>query len=291
MQRSSIGFVVSATLLLGLGLVPTACAGALPDFMEHWEVGWNIDEDEAPSFFLDPILPLARQSTGARALFVEPRVNFSNREALVNLGGGYRQVVLDRSWLLGANMFYDYDSMNSHYRLGWGLEALSAYAEWRANAYLGLSSKRLVEERGGVSIFEKAVDGYDVEIGTPIPYYSRVKLFGGFNWYNYEKFKNRYGWTLRTEYKPLPFLVVDGLVSDDTKSNVDWGLTVAVKIPLGANAATLARSPLALDPQMFPESDVTNRLWSLVERHHDVVVERYSETAPGRINVEVRRGT
>lgn len=283
--------------LMGWALV--ACVGGagplsaatLPDFMEKWEVGWNIDEDEAPSYFIDPILPLYRHPTGDRAVFVEPRIRFANHEYLLNLGGGYRQFVADRTWLLGGNMFYDRDTTNSHYRIGWGLEALSAYAELRANSYLGISQRRLVEERDGISIFEKALNGFDLEAGAPIPYYSRIKMFGGFYWYNaYEQFKNRYGWTLRTEYKPLPFLVVDGLVSDDTKSNVDWGMTVAIKIPLGGNAVEKTRSPLALDPQMFPDRDVTDQLWNLVERHHEIVVERYNTTSSG-VNVEIRRGT
>ncbi|MBI3324886.1 MAG: inverse autotransporter beta domain-containing protein [Candidatus Omnitrophica bacterium] len=281
------GWVLIACLAWAVPL----SAATLPDYMEKWEVGWTIHEDQAPSYFIDPILPLYRHPTDDRVVFVEPRLRFANREYLVNLGGGYRQFVMNRSWLLGGNMFYDYDTTNSHYRIGWGLEALSAYAELRANSYLGISQRRLVEERGGISIFEKALNGFDLEAGVPVPFYSRVKVFGGFNWYNaYRQFKNRYGWTLRTEYKPLPFLVIDGLVSDDTKTNVDWGMTVAVKIPLGSNAIEKTRSPLALDPQMFPESDVTDKLWSLVERHHEIVVQKYSTTSGG-VNVEIRRGT
>jgi hypothetical protein len=83
-------------------------------------------------------------------------------------------------------------------------------------------------------------------------------------------------------------LVIDGLLSNDTKSNVDWGMTVALRIPLGPNAPERSRSPLALDETAFPDSDVTNRLWSLVERHHEIVVERAST---GGLNVQVGRGT
>ena len=272
-------------------LLPSAPvrAKSLPDFMEHWEFGMDVNEDQGPKYFSDIILPVYRPATNQRVVFVEPRVTYRDREWLTNMGGGYRELVLNRSWLLGGNMFYDYESQYSHYRLGWGLEALSAYAEFRWNSYLGLSSERLVQENAGGNTYEKAVDGHDVEVGMPVPYYSRLKCFGGYNWYNYEHFKNRYGWTLRSEYTPWPFLVIDGLLSDSTKTNVDWGMKVALRIPFGGNAKEPLRAPLRLDPTAFPPSDVSGHLFKLVERHHDIVVERRLDK--GSVSVEVRRGT
>lgn len=267
--------------------VPPLYAGSTPDWMEHWEFGINVEEDDGADYFLDPIVPVYRHPTDERVVFLEPRWQFADGTHLFNLGGGMREVVLDGQWLVGANMFYDYESNRSHYRLGWGLEALSAFAELRSNVYLGLSQKRLVEEDAGGNTFEKAVDGYDLEVGMPVPYYSRLKFFGGFQWYNFEKFKNLYGWRLRTEYTPVPFIVIDGLLSNDTKSNVDWGLVVAFRIPLGGNVKTPLRSPRVLDETMFPESDAREQLFRLVERHHEIIVERYREV--GSVNVEVSR--
>lgn len=283
--------MLSAVLVVGAGGTLRASADSLPDFVEQWEFAWNIDEDQGPNFLLDPIVPLYRDPSDERAVFVEPRLSLAEGEWLVNLGGGVRQLVLNRSWLLGANMFYDYETQYSHYRLGWGVEALSPYAEFRANYYLGLSQERLVEEVIGVSErFQKAVNGYDFEVGGPVPYYSRLKLFGGFNWWNFEKFDNRYGWTLRAEYKPVPFVVIDGTVEDHTKSNVDWGLKIALRIPFGGNAdPEKMRSPMALDATTFPEGDAGELLWSLVERHHEIVVEQRLKT--GSVTVEVARGT
>lgn len=257
--------------------------------MEHWEFGMNVEEDDGPDYFADLILPLSRAPDDERVLFVEPRLRYADGEYLFNQGVGVRQLVLNRAWLLGANMFYDYESQYSHYRLGWGLEALSSYAEARSNFYLAMSQQRLVQQEGSTPIIEEAVDGFDVELGAPIPYYSPLKVFGGFNWYNFEKFNNRYGWTLRTEYTPFPFVVIDWLLSNDTKGNVDWGATIAWRIPLGGNDPRTARSPLHLDERAFPESDASRHLFRLVERRHDIVVERRREV--GGVSVEVARGT
>ena len=257
--------------------------------MERWEFGIDVNEDQGPRYFMDPIVPLYRHPKDDRdVVFLEPRLTYRDHEWLLNLGGGYRRLVLNRAWLLGGNMFYDYESEHSHSRIGWGVEALSAYAEARSNVYFATSGERTVEENSGGITYERAVDGFDMEFGAPVPYYSRLKLFGGFNWYDQPHFKNRYGWTLRAEYTPVPFIVIDGTVSDNTKTNTDWGMKVVLRIPLGGNLEHL-RAPTQWDPTMFPESDASVHLWDLVERYHEIVVERRRQI--GTISVQISRGT
>jgi hypothetical protein len=257
--------------------------------MERWEFGIDVNEDQGPRYLLDPIIPLYRQPIDTTdVVFLEPRMTYRDHEWLINFGGGYRRLVSDRAWLLGGNLFYDYESENAHSRVGLGAEALSSFAELRSNVYIPTSGEREDSVAGAVT-YERAVSGFDVELGAPVPYYSRLKVFGGFNWYDQPHFKNRYGWTLRTEYKPVPFLVIDGTVSDDTKSNVDWGMKVVVRIPLGGNRDDV-RSPLQLDPTMFPESDASVHFFDLVERHHEIVLERSQKTATG-LTVEAGRGS
>lgn len=290
MARTWLMMLVASAVWMGIGGSSSVYADELPDFMEHWEFGWDIDEDAGPRYFADTIFPLWRHTDETKFLFLEPRMLYGDSEWLMNLGGGYRQVVDGGSWLLGGNMFYDYDSSHSHYRLGWGVEAISSFAEARANYYLGLSDERLIDETSVTRSYEKAIDGYDLELGMPVPYYSRMKMYGGFFWYDVEKDDdNRYGWQLRTEYKPLPFVVVDGRVSNDTKSNVDWGMTLAFKVPFGPNNPSNAKSAFQLDTMMFPESDVTGDIWRLVERRHEIMLEKYQEV--GGVTVEILRGT
>lgn len=262
---------------------------AVPDYVEKWEFGIDVNEDRGPRFFIDPIIPLYRSADDAQVVFTEPRLTYRDHEWLLNLGAGYRRLVRDRAWMLGGNMFYDYESQYSHSRVGWGLEALSSHVELRSNVYVPTSGERTVEENAGGTTRERAVPGFDMELGAPVPYYSRLKVFGGFNWYGLPDFKNRYGWTLRTEYQPVPFIVIDGTVSDNTKTNVDWGMKVAFRIPLGGNVEPL-RSPFQRDPQLFPDSDASTHLWDLVERHHEIVIQR-SHTSPAGLTVEAGRGS
>ncbi len=287
MAVMALAFLACTPLLAADSSPPTATS--LPDYMEHWEFGMDVNEDQGPRYLLDPIIPLARHSKDAEDVaFLEPRMTYRDRAWLLNLGGGYRRLVLNRAWLLGGNLFYDYESEHAHSRVGLGAEALSSFAELRSNVYIATSSERTVEENSGGITRERAVNGFDMEVGAPVPYYSRLKLFGGFNWYDQPHFKNRSGWTLRAEYKPVPFIVIDGTVSDNTKTNVDWGLKVALRIPFGGNVEHL-RAPTQPDPTMFPESDASVHFWDLVERHHEIVVERRRDT--GTISVQISRGT
>lgn len=254
--------------------------------MENWEFGINLGDEKTPLYYADLFFPLLRPDADDRILFLEPRANLVQGAGLFNAGLGYRQLVRDRTWMLGGNLFYDYHT-DSHYRIGTGLEALSSVMEFRANGYFGLSRARESDPGASQVIVERPVDGYDVEVGAPIPYYSRLKLFGGYEWYDFKKFKNREGWSARAEYKPTSFIVLDLILSDNTKRNTGWTVNLAFKPPWGENGKRPKVSPLKRDPIMFPEADVGDRLLSLVERHHEIVVEKYSSGSA--LNIEVGR--
>ncbi|MBI3322156.1 MAG: inverse autotransporter beta domain-containing protein [Candidatus Omnitrophica bacterium] len=260
-------------------------------YVKNWEFGISIDEDESPRYFADVIFPTYRPDAEDRTVFLEPRITHLNSETLLNFGLGYRQFLWDRSWMLGGNVFYDWESTHAHQRVGFGAEAIHSYAELRGNTYWGLSLNKTAEPGLATQIVEKPVDGWDVELGFPVPYYSRLKLFGGYERYDFKKFENRTGWTTRAEFKPYPFLVLDATLSDNTKRSPNWGMKVAVRPFFREDAPKeRLRSPLKLDAVMFPDADVSDHLYDLVERHHEIVVESYRENL-GSVTVEIARGT
>lgn len=262
----------------------------LPDYMRNWEFGVHAEDDTGFRYFADLMFPLHRFAAQHGVLFFEPRVSHVDRATLFNNGIGYRRLVRNDTWLLGVNTFYDYEALREHARVGFGGEALSAYAEARANGYLGISHTRTIQSDGATTNVERAVSGYDVEVGAPIPHYSRLKLFGGYEWYDFKKFKDREGWTVRAEYRPVSTMVLDLTYSDNTKRDPGFGVNIAFRPPIWDVARTPAVSPLRLDKALFPDSDVSDRVFSLVERHHEIVVESYSQ-AVGKLNIEIKRGT
>lgn len=261
----------------------------MAEYMKNWEFSVNVDEDQAPRYSADLIFPVYRPDAEDRTVFIEPRVNHLDAETLLNFGLGYRQFLWDRTWMLGGNMFYDWETRVSHHRIGFGAEAINAHAELRANSYFGTSNSKITLPGTVTNDIEKPVDGFDVELGFPVPYYSRLKVFGGYERYDFRKFEDRTGWTARAEYKPYPFIVLDVTLSDNTKRSPTWGTTLALRPPFWENAPEKARSPLKLDKVMFPDDDVSGRLYDLVERHHEIVVESYVENRGG-VTVEIARG-
>lgn len=260
----------------------------LPEFMKHWEYGIDIEDGRGPVYFADLILPIYRPDAEDRTFFFEPRVSHRNSETLMNFGLGYRQLVFDRSWLLGGNLFLDHETQVHHTRVGVGTEAVSAYAEFRANGYFGVSRARVTDRGPGQNTVEKAVDGYDLELGFPVPRYSRLKFFGKYEWYDFKQFDDRDGWQVRAEYRPIPFLVLDVRLRDTNKQDTAWGFRMALRPPFWENHPKHARSPFSLDQAIFPDSDVSGRLYIPVERRHEIVVERYGENN-GSVTVEITR--
>lgn len=261
-----------------------------PEYTKHWEFGLNFDEDQRLRYFADLILPLYRTDAEDRTLFFEPVVHHAEAETLLNFGLGYRGLAFDRRWLLGGNLFFDSETQHSHKRIGWGLEALSSYAEFRANHYLGVTQQRVVQESDSAQNLQQAADGFDLELGAPVPYYSsRLRIFGGYERYNFRKFKDREGWWARLEVRPIPVLVLDLTLRDHNKRSTGWGMTVAFRPPFWDNAPEKAKNPLKPDSILFPDGDVGDRLYVPVERHHEIVVESFSQSN-GQISVEIARG-
>ena len=91
-MRLSRLLIVMAIPWLLCAFPPAASSSELPDFMEHWEFGWNIDEDAGPSYFSDILFPLRRDPDGESLIFLEPRFTFADSEWLTNIGWGYRKL-------------------------------------------------------------------------------------------------------------------------------------------------------------------------------------------------------
>ncbi|MCX5696071.1 MAG: hypothetical protein NTW18_05415 [Candidatus Omnitrophica bacterium] len=51
----------------------------------------------------------------------------------------------------------------------------------------------------------------------PLPYIPSVKVYGGGDWYNFEHFKNKYGWKFRAEFTPMKYSRLNFEMFNDTK--------------------------------------------------------------------------
>ncbi len=99
-------------------------------------VGFQTRESETEGIG-DLLIPVW-SSGGKGLLFVNPRTAMTDHDGKeVNIGMGFRHLLLNEKLILGANLYYDYrDTGYSHYdQWGAGLELLSDWVDARFNYY------------------------------------------------------------------------------------------------------------------------------------------------------------
>ena len=120
------------------------------------------------------INPLSDESDTSNTTFFQGSLFLSDdsRET-INLGIANRKLVNDDNLLIGTNFFYDHELDYNHRRAGIGLEAISSVGSFTYNEYFRLSSWK----SGVDNIQEKALNGRDMEIGSPLPFLPSTNLY------------------------------------------------------------------------------------------------------------------
>ena len=120
------------------------------------------------------INPLSDESDTSNTTFFQGSLFLSDdsRET-INLGIANRKLVNDDNLLLGTNFFYDHELDYNHRRASIGLEAISSVGSFTYNEYFRLSSWK----SGVDNIQEKALNGMDMEIGSPLPFLPSTNLY------------------------------------------------------------------------------------------------------------------
>jgi adhesin/invasin len=171
------------------GLVDNAVRSGLvmhnaPDWLKRTDISVQGITSGKPTWSIETIQPLYQTPQSLTdTVFFQGRWGRRDGDDTLNLGLGYRRLLDDKSWLLGVNAFYDVTRQDSHRRAGLGLEAIGRYITLRTNYYDGLSGVRTVSSSGGSSTTEKALDGVDYELDTPVPYAPWLRFSAtGFRW-------------------------------------------------------------------------------------------------------------
>ncbi|MBT3566138.1 MAG: hypothetical protein HN492_01495 [Porticoccus sp.] len=125
------------------------------------------------------VAPLSDPSDSINTFFTQDSIYYSDNRTTVNLGVGYRRLMLDKKLMLGINAFYDHEFPYNHQRTSLGFEARTTVGEINANVYNSLTDWR--DGRDGLD--ERGLDGRDIEIGMPLPYMNWAHIFAkAFTW-------------------------------------------------------------------------------------------------------------
>ena len=258
-----------------------------PAWLRRTEFEWDLTQRQQPEFSLLTIQPLYRSSGGIDTVFVQARIAYGRgRRTTGNLGFGYRRLIMNGTAMLGANAFYDYEWPYSHARWGLGVEVRSGPVELNSNIYHALSGRSQIT----TNTHERALDGYDVELGVQVPYLPWARVYARrFHWQKKEGARNINGQRLALRIQPDFPLEIEAGVQDDNVTNSAYFVLFRVSLVLGRQDSPRAL-PL-IDKRPFRTVDLHDVTLEPVRRENTIRVEQTTTGAAGTATVTISRGT
>lgn len=250
------------------------------DWLSRTAYGVSVGESQKPRVYFETVQPISESVDNKDMFFIHDRASWQDGRGTYSLGLGYRTLMFENSLLGGINSFFDWQDLHQHYRLGLGLEAFTKSMEARLNTYFGLSPKRVVEESASNITYEKAVSGFDFELGAPIPYMPWLKFFGGYSYYDYKKSKDLNGWKLRWQIKPTKALTVNIENYDDNKGERVWRVDSRVNFIFDNVTPSDWWKNFSNQPE-YSYNDLVKMMLDRVERDFTIKVERWTESKLG----------
>ena len=218
------------------------------------------------------VKPLSDINDNENILFTQGSLFLSdnNRETL-NLGIGKRKLVNNDTLLIGANLFYDHELDYDHQRASVGIEAISSVGSFRLNQYYGLSGWK----SGLGEIQEKALDGQDIEVGTPLPYLPWTNFsYRHFEWHGSDGADDQKGDEISLEAKlPAGLNIEVGKRSNDgnTKDNEFLKLTWT--------CCNKDQEEIGISDKAYNLTSVADQKFAKVERQNLIVKQKKLELA------------
>jgi len=151
--------------------------GFTKSFLEQYfptvEISVETKEGSKPTTGILVVAPLSDSEDIENTLFTQVSAFYTDNRTTLNAGLGYRRLVSDNTLMLGVNAFYDHEFPYDHGRYSVGLEARSTVGEINANMYQAITKWKT----GKNGLQERALDGWDIEAGLPLPYMNWATVF------------------------------------------------------------------------------------------------------------------
>ncbi len=236
------------------------------------------------------VQPLFQSEDKQNTVFTQLRIardfTFDSHRTTTNAGLGYRRLVWGDRVLLGVNAFLDHEFDNDHNRVGGGGEARWSAFDLYLNYYEAVSSGRSV----GANITERALDGYDVELTSQIPYVPWARGRGKyFHFDSVAQANNVDGYSASLEMdlqQNLQFEV--GFSEDDVTDDGFW--FAQFRFRLGGGNRPVLTSTRWIDAEPSRWRDMREHTIDKVRRDNTIVIER-TTAAGGTATITISRGT
>ncbi|MCX5715229.1 MAG: inverse autotransporter beta domain-containing protein [Candidatus Omnitrophica bacterium] len=259
----------------------------IPDWIKRTNFTIQAGTDQRPQYFLETVQPLLGTQEKDIVIFNQLRISSRSERPTYNIGLGLRRIFAEK-YLLGINSFYDYQDLHKHSRGGVGFEAITDKGfESRINTYIRISGRRQVGEDAANIYYEKVANGFDWEEGLPLPYLPLLKLYGGGYWYNFEHFKNKYGWKGRLEFTPFKFSRLNFEVFDDTKrTRMGYRIEGAISLAFTSFSLRQLKEDFQGAREAYPKVNLRDKVLDRVIRDFDITVIKSTKAKGSGLTVE-----
>ena len=235
-------------------------------------------EGQKPEFRALTVQPLFESSDLKHTIFTQGSASSHDGgdRTTINIGLGHRVLTPSEQWLLGYNVFFDNEFPHDHQRAGAGLELKNSALELTANFYKPLTGLK----QRGENPAERALGGYDYEIGMQIPYMPSTRLFAKrFVWKSESNASDLTGYQYALQFRSL---LKDGWLAearhidnDNQPDNLSVQLSYLMRI--GDEGMTAQETPI-FSSRMFESSSMKGDRLTPVRRENRIITETNSFT-------------
>lgn len=200
-------------------------------FLRNLEVSYKIRANSKPEYSLLTLQPLYSSDGKKHNLFAQAAYYHQGGRNSFTGGLGYRFMPETEDYVVGSNIFLDYEQPYGHVRSGLGLDVQTSLWGAATNVYKGLSDWN---DTSGV-FQERPMDGFDVELTGRMPFLPALQVFGrGYRWQGFDGMEDIEGTELRVEYTPVPAFTLEGLVNDEGGRDTEYGFGLRYNYTFGA---------------------------------------------------------
>ena len=225
-----------------------------------------------PNFTLLTIQPISESEDKKDLTFFQGSILRQNNRDTINLGIGYRQLSDDEKWIYGVNAFHDYDNTYEHSRMSLGAELRSSAFEINANKYFATSGAKTGKDGNT----ERALDGYELEVGGQVPYIPSAKVFvKNWKWDGYQTSDTKGNtYSIQINAPIAPNITLEAGTKDfDTGTDIDF-VNLTYKIGLGGGKSQqdeLVQNLIA--EQAFNTTSMKVKMLDKVRRKNQIVIQ------------------
>ena len=235
-----------------------------------------------PNFTLLTINPISENDAEGDMTFFQGSIIRQNNRDTFNLGIGYRQLSDDKNWIYGINAFHDYENTYGHSRWSIGTELRSSAFEVNANKYFAISGAKI--GRNGNT--ERALDGYEIEVGGQIPYVPSAKVFAKqWKWEGYQTSDTKgKTYSLQINAPIAPNITLEAGTKDfDTGTDVDF-VNLTYHIAFGSDVSQQDDViPSLIADQAFNTSSMKDKMLEKVRRKNQIVIQTNFTASAGGV--------